>query len=85
MLNGRSLTKLKRKSLNQYFVERCDGGPKSKDVWPTIKPFLSNKGCNTSKDTILTENANLITNQKQACEIFGDGPLVRRPICPTTH
>jgi hypothetical protein len=40
MLNGRSLTKLKRKSLNQYFVERCVGGPKSKDFWPTIKPFF---------------------------------------------
>jgi hypothetical protein len=23
------VTKLKRKSLNQYFVERCVGGPKS--------------------------------------------------------
>jgi hypothetical protein len=59
-------------------------GPKSKDFWPTSKPFLSSKGCNTSKDTILTENENLITDQKQVCEIFGEGPIVRRLICPTT-
>jgi hypothetical protein len=57
------------KSLNQYFVEKCVGVPKSKDFWPTLKPFLSNKGCNTSKDTILTENENLITDQKQVCEM----------------
>ena len=25
-------------------IERCAGGPKSKDFWPTIKPFLTNKG-----------------------------------------
>ena len=34
--------------------------------------FLSNKGCNTSKDTILTEKENLITDQKQVCEIFNN-------------
>ena len=34
--------------------------------------FLSNKECNTSKDTILTENENLTTDQKQICEIFNN-------------
>jgi hypothetical protein len=33
---------------------------------------LSNKGCNTSKNTILTENENLITDQKQVCGIFNN-------------
>ena len=37
-------TKLKRQSIRHYFSERCAGGPKSKDLWPTVKPFLSNKG-----------------------------------------
>ena len=39
------VTKLKKQSVNNYFIERCTGGPKSKDFWPTVKPFLSNKGC----------------------------------------
>ena len=36
------VTKLKRKSINKYFIERCVGGCKSKDFWPTVKPFLTN-------------------------------------------
>ena len=27
--------------VKMYFLERCGGGPKSKDFWLTIKPFLS--------------------------------------------
>ena len=38
------VTKVKRNSMRVYFYERCAGGPKSKDFWPTIKPFLSKKG-----------------------------------------
>ena len=34
-----NVTKLKKQSMRVYFYERCAGGPKSKDFWPTIKPF----------------------------------------------
>jgi hypothetical protein len=34
---------IKKQSIKTYFYERCLGGPKSSDFWPTIKPFLSNK------------------------------------------
>ena len=37
------VTKLKRKSVKLYFAERCGGRPKSKDFWPTIRPFLTTK------------------------------------------
>ena len=37
-------TNITRNSVRTYFDERCAGGPKSKDVWPTVKHFLSNKG-----------------------------------------
>jgi nicotinamide riboside transporter PnuC len=30
----------KKQSIKTYFYERCLGGPKSSDFWPTIKPFL---------------------------------------------
>jgi hypothetical protein len=33
-------SKLKKKSVQKYFYERCAGGPKSSDFWPTIKPFF---------------------------------------------
>ena len=33
------VNKLKKKSVQKYFYERCAGGPKSSDFWPTMKPF----------------------------------------------
>jgi hypothetical protein len=30
------VNKLKKKSVHKYFYERCAGGPKSSDFWPTI-------------------------------------------------
>ena len=62
-------TKTKRESISVYFQERCGGGPKSKDFWPTIKPFLSQKST-TKNDSniILKEGDSLIADQKQVCE-----------------
>ena len=66
------VTKLKSKSINTYVIERCAGGPKSKDFWPTVKPFLTNKGNVNQKDTVLSENDVLITKQDEVCEIFNN-------------
>ena len=49
------------------------GGPKSKDFWPTIKPFLSQKS--TIKDDpsiILKEDEKLISDQNIASEKMND-------------
>ena len=35
---------IKKQSMRVNFYERCAGGPKSKNFWPTINPFLSKKG-----------------------------------------
>ena len=62
-------TKIKRESISVYFLERCGGGPKSKDFWPTIKPFLSQKS--TIKDDpsiILKEDEKLISDQTVVSE-----------------
>ena len=64
------VTKLKRRSVNQYFIERCVGGCKAKDFWPTVKPFLTNKGSFIQKDTILLENDKLINDQQDVCNIL---------------
>ncbi|XP_014673473.1 PREDICTED: uncharacterized protein LOC106813766 [Priapulus caudatus] len=55
------VTKLKRESVNTYFMERCAGGPKSRDFWPTIKPFLS-KGASSGEDVCLLENQTSVSN-----------------------
>jgi hypothetical protein len=47
------VNKLKKKSVQKYFYERCAGGPKSSDFWPTIKPFLSSKGVKTNNSITL--------------------------------
>ena len=56
-------TKLKRQSIRNYFSERCAGGPKSTDVWPIVKRFLSNKGFLKDPITIFSEIDNIITDQ----------------------
>ena len=47
-------------------------GPKSKDFWPTIKPFITNKGSNTKRDIVLCENDVLVCDQKQVSETFNN-------------
>ena len=62
--------KKKKKSMRHYFFERCSGGPKSKDFWLTIKPFLSKKGSGGESEIILSENDKIISDQKEVCNIF---------------
>ena len=58
-----------RNSIKNYFTERCSGGPKSKDFWPTIKPFLSkNSQSKNNNNVILKENDVLISDQPTVCE-----------------
>ena len=56
------VTKTKKKSIKTYFFERCIGGPKSKDFWPTIKPFITNKGSHF-KNNILCEKDEIILSK----------------------
>ena len=66
------VNKLKKKSTNTYFQERCVGGAKSEFFWKTIKPYLSKKNTNSNSKIILSENNTLTTDQKEVCEIFND-------------
>ena len=66
------VTKLKKKSTNTYFQERCLGGSKSENFWKTIKPYLSKKNVNSNTKIILSENNKLITNQKEISKVFND-------------
>ena len=52
--------------------KKCVGGPKNKKFWPTIKPFLTNKGAHFSKDITLCENDEIINNQTNVAETFSN-------------
>ena len=66
------VTKIKKQSMRVYFYERCAGGPKSKDFWPTIKPFLSKKGSDGGNEVILCENEKIVSDQREVCNIFNN-------------
>ena len=66
------VTKLRKQSIKLYFFERCSGGPKSSDFWPTIKPFLSSKSSKTENDIILMENNTLISDPKEVSCVLND-------------
>ena len=55
-----------------YFLERCAGGPKSKDFWPTIKPFLSRKVSDGGSEVILCKEDRVISDQAEVCTIFNN-------------
>ena len=55
-----------------YFFERTTGGPKSSTFYPTIKPFLSNKGMKSNNSIILCENDNIVNDPKEVTEIFNN-------------
>jgi len=48
------------------------GGPKSKDFWGTIKPFLSSKSQNKSSEIILKENTEIVSDQTKVCGLLND-------------
>ena len=57
------VNKLKRQSIRHYFIERCFGGPKQKDFWRTLKPFLTNKGSFFENNIVLCNENQIINNQ----------------------
>jgi hypothetical protein len=64
------VTKLKKKSMKTYFLERCCGGAKACNFWTTVKPFFSKK-CNSGEQKmILCENNKIINDAKEASENF---------------
>ena len=63
-------TKLRTKSRQIYFQERCEGGEKNQHFWKTVKPFLSAKYSNSSNSISLLENNTIITDVREVCDLF---------------
>ena len=66
------MTKLKKTSIKTYFFERTAGGLKSSTFYPTIKPFLSNKGMKSNSSILLCENDKIVNDPKEVSEIFNN-------------
>ena len=66
------VTKLKRKSMKTYFLERCSGGTKSGDFWKTIKPFFSKKGSSGEQTIVLNEFDKIVNDQKEVANHFNN-------------
>jgi hypothetical protein len=64
------VNKIKRKSIREYFIESCAGGPKQKDFWPTTKPFITNKCSYFENNIILTDDDRIVNDQTEVAETF---------------
>ena len=45
-------------------------GTKSRDFWPTIRPFLTNKGSQNSDNIAISENGKIHNDTSEICEKF---------------
>ena len=64
------VTKIKRKSMKVYFLERCSGGSKSCEFWKTVKPFFSKKGNCGEQKNVLFENDKIVNNPNEVSNHF---------------
>jgi hypothetical protein len=66
----RKVTKIKRKSMKVYFLERCSGGSKSCEFWKTVKPFFSKKSNYGEQKIVLFENEKIVNNPNEVSNHF---------------
>ena len=64
------VTKLKKRSVRTYFLERCIGGHKANNFWHTVKPFLSKKSTGCQQKIVLMENDVILNDKKDVCDTF---------------
>ena len=53
---------IRREAINAYFNDKCAEGAKNTDFWPTIKPFLANKGAGGQSTIMVRVNDKIITD-----------------------
>jgi hypothetical protein len=52
------------------FSERCIGGHKANNFWPTVKSFLSKKSAGGQQIIVLKENNVILNDKKDVCDTF---------------
>jgi exonuclease III len=67
------VTKLRRKSINAYFDEKCNEVINKKgNFWPVIKPFLTSKGGKSSSELQLLEGDIMQTDPNEVANTMND-------------
>ena len=64
---------LKRKSITQHFSKITSKGiTTNRQLWKTMKPFLTNKECLENNDIILRDGEEMITNDRILAKRFNE-------------
>jgi adenosyl cobinamide kinase/adenosyl cobinamide phosphate guanylyltransferase len=64
------VTKLKKRSVRTYVLDRCIGGHKANNFWHTVKPFLSKISTGGQQKIVLMENDVILNDKKDVCDTF---------------
>ena len=59
---------VRRDAIRSYFNNKCSTGAKNTDFWPTIKPFLTNKGAKCDNTIMIRVDEKVITDASQVSE-----------------
>ena len=66
------VTKIRKKSKNQYIKEKCNASKTGRDFWNTVKPMMSNKTSGSDVDIAIIENGNIINNPREVGNVLNE-------------
>ena len=66
------VTKLLKKSLQQYMQKKCNEAVNGGDFWKTVKPLISNRGINKDDNIFLSYDGEIVNNTNDICRIFNN-------------
>ena len=66
------VTKLLKKSLQQYMQKKCNEAVNGGDFWKTFKPLISNRGINKDDNIFLSYDGEIVNNTNDICRIFNN-------------
>ena len=67
-----TVTKMRKKSRDQYIREKCTKTQTGRDFWNTVKPMMSSKSSGGDTDITIFENGKVITKPQQVGNVLND-------------
>ena len=65
------VTSMKRKSMENYFNQRCNNANNPKSFWKTVRPFMT-ESVSHNTHVVLKENDRLVIDQSVVCSLFNE-------------
>jgi len=67
------VNRLKRISLNNYLRDKCENPSQNpRDLWSTLRPFVSEKGGFSSQKITLSSEGSIVNDDTSVCNLFND-------------